>query len=189
MAINSAKFVKGVVGPDKILNDGKDQVAFIGRSNVGKSSVINVLTKQPGLAKTSATPGHTTEINVFLINKSMYLIDLPGYGFVQGSKKDRERLQGLIYWYLFNPANSQRKVFVIIDASVGLTQSDTEILFLLVEKRKDIVIVANKIDKLKSSHVENQIQKINETVKVHKVIPFSAKTKFGLGELTREVLE
>ena len=86
MNITSAIFVKGLVGDDEILNDGKDQVAFIGRSNVGKSSVINSLVNKKDLARTSSFPGRTQEINVFLINKDFYLVDLPGYGFAKGSK-------------------------------------------------------------------------------------------------------
>ena len=79
MNITSAKFVKGVVGEDEILDDGIPQVAFIGRSNVGKSSVINSLVNQKALAITSSTPGRTQQINIFLINKEFYLVDLPGY--------------------------------------------------------------------------------------------------------------
>ena len=91
MNITSARFIKGVVGPDENLEDGVPQIAFIGRSNVGKSSVINTLANQKGLAKTSSFPGRTQQINLFLINKSFYLVDLPGYGFAKASKDTRNK--------------------------------------------------------------------------------------------------
>src|SRR3989344_2302589 len=101
MQITSAEFVKGVVGEDEILTDGTPQIAFIGRSNVGKSSVINSLAQKKDLARTSAFPGRTQEINLFLINRSFYLVDLPGYGYAKMSKEKQFELQDLIAWYLF----------------------------------------------------------------------------------------
>ena len=95
MKITSTKFVKGVVEDDAILGDGKAQIAFIGRSNAGKSSVINSLTHKEGLARTSSFPGRTQEINLFLINESFYLVDLPGYGFARASGSGRERIREL----------------------------------------------------------------------------------------------
>ena len=104
-----AVFVKGIVGPDESLDDGKPQIAFIGRSNVGKSSVINSLTRTKGLARTSSLPGRTREIILFLINKSVYFVDLPGYGFATGSKAEQEKIQLLIYWYLFDSPYTQKR--------------------------------------------------------------------------------
>src|SRR5689334_4944848 len=125
MNITSAKFIKSVVGEDEILSDGMPQVAFIGRSNVGKSSVINALAGQNGLAKTSSQPGRTQQLNVFLVSATggskIYLVDLPGYGFAKGSKDMQEQLQQLIYWYLFGSDYQQKKVVLILDAVVGPT--------------------------------------------------------------------
>lgn len=138
MRITSAEFIKGIAGTDKILEDGDSHVALIGRSNVGKSSVINSLTRQKKLARTSVTPGRTQEINVFLINRTLYLLDLPGYGFVKESREVKERVGKLINWYLFVSPYTQKKVIVIIDALVGLKDSDIDMLNALQEHGKRI---------------------------------------------------
>ena len=186
--IKSARFIKGIVGPDDFLEKDIPQIAFIGRSNVGKSSVINSLVHQKDLAITSSLPGRTQQINLFLINESIYLIDLPGYGFSQDSQEGRERLQKLIFWYLFESPYKQRKVVLIMDANVGLMESDLNTLKYLYEKGKDIVIVANKIDKMKNSQHAKELKKIKDAAGGVKIIPYSAKKKIGVEELTREIL-
>ena len=93
MKVTSAEFVKGIRGTDEITTADRPQVAFVGRSNVGKSSLINALTGNKGLARASDKPGKTSEINYFDINKKFYLVDLPGYGFATGSIKDREKFR------------------------------------------------------------------------------------------------
>lgn len=189
MNIISAKFIKGIVAADELLDDGKDQIAFIGRSNVGKSSTINALTKKPGLAKTSSFPGRTQEINVFLINKLFYLIDLPGYGYTKTSRYAREQIQKLIYWYLLDSKYRQKKVVLIIDANVGPTENDLKMLQSLQDKGKDIIVIANKIDKVKRSIQQKQLKKIQNIIGHHKVIPFSTEKNIGLQELTAKILE
>lgn len=188
MTIKSATFVKGVVGPDEALESDTPQVAFIGRSNVGKSSVINALTREKGLAKTSSMPGLTKEINLFLINKSFYLVDLPGYGYAKASRDVQEQLQRLIYWYLFDAPYQQRKVILIIDANVGATENDLKMIYSLEEHKKNVVIVANKADKLKPSVYAQQMQAIHDAVGNHRVIPCSTKKNTGISELLGEVL-
>lgn len=186
--ISSAQFVKGVVAADEILENGKPQIAIIGRSNVGKSSLINSLTKQKGLAITSSSPGRTQQINVFLVNKVLYFLDLPGYGFAKASKEEREKIQKLIGWYLFESGYQQKMVVLIIDANVGLTEADLEMIDMLEEEGKNIVIVANKIDRMRSSEIPRVIKKITDTVEVHKVIPYSSKAKIGIKELAKILL-
>ncbi len=188
MNITSATFVKGIVGEDEVLDGGKPKIVFIGRSNVGKSSLINALTHQKDLARTSSFPGRTTEINLFLINKKWYLVDLPGYGYAKASRDARERLEHLIQWYLFESPYTQKKVVHIIDASVGMTESDMQMFYSLVEHKKDIVVVANKIDKIKKSAIAAQLQKIQEYVGQYKVIPCSVKKNIGVGLLVNEIL-
>ena len=189
MNITSVEFVKGVVGSDKVLEDGLPQIAFIGRSNVGKSSVINSLAGQKNVARTSSAAGRTTEINLFLINRTFYLVDLPGYGFAQASWEDRDRLQQLIYWYLLDSHYEQKKVVLIIDANVGATADDLRMLHSLQERKKNIVIVANKVDKVKKSGWSNQLRKIQGLVGDFKVIPYSAEKKIGVSDLISEVFE
>jgi GTP-binding protein len=187
MTVTSAKFVKSLVGPDEILEDGIPQIAFVGRSNVGKSSLINSLTNQKGLARTSSFPGHTQEVNLFLVNKAFYFVDLPGYGFAQASKETQERLQRLIYWYLLDSPYQQKKVVLILDAKVGATESDEKMLHSLEEQGKDIIIVANKIDKLKSSERKQKIEEVRNLAGDLKVIPYSSEKKIGIAELANEI--
>jgi GTP-binding protein len=193
MNIISAKFIKGIVEEDEVLNDGIPQIAFIGRSNVGKSSVINTLANQKGLAKTSSFPGRTRQINIFLISaeggRTFYLVDLPGYGFAKGSKQEQENIQALIYWYLLDSHYEQKKVVLIIDASVGPTNNDMQMLHSLKEQNKNIIIVANKVDKIKKSAYKKQLGEIQSAVGNSKIIPYSAEKKIGVSELANEMLK
>lgn len=188
MKINSAKFIKSVPGDDPIFADGIPQVAFIGRSNVGKSSVINSLVNQVGLARTSAFPGRTQLINLFLINEDLYLVDLPGYGFAKLSNAAREELWAMVNWYFFNLPYNQKKIILIIDANVGLTKDDAEMLKTLEDHHKEIVVVANKVDKLKRKDYGRLMQEIKKAAGNNKVIPYSAEEKIGVGELLEEIL-
>jgi len=188
MKIESAKFIKGVLGSDNIFEDGIPQVAFIGRSNVGKSSVINSLVNQRDLARTSSFPGRTQKINLFLINNSLYFVDLPGYGYAKVKGKLRSSLRAMVNWYFFASDCKQKKVVLIIDANIGPTKDDLEILYSLEEYKKDIVVVANKIDKIKKTEYEEQFKTIKNLIGAHKVIPYSAERKLGIDELLAEIL-
>ncbi len=183
MKINSAKFVKGYINPEDMLNETLPQVAFIGRSNVGKSSLINTLVKQKGLAKTSSFPGHTRQINVFLINNKFHLVDLPGYGYARLSSGGRDKIYELINGYLFGANQRQEIIVLIIDAVVGPTESDLETLAVLENNKKNFIIVANKTDKLKKSELQKQMKNIEHTLSNYKIIPISTKEKNGIGDL------
>jgi GTP-binding protein len=187
MKIKSAEFIKGLRGEDDILEDGLPQVAFIGRSNVGKSSVINSLVNRRDLARSSVKPGKTVEINFFKLNNEFYLVDLPGYGYAKASLEERENLRKLIYWYLLYAHVDQKKIVLIIDAKVGPTPLDLEILRRLHEAEKNIIIIANKFDKLKNSEQKRQLNAIQAAVGEYPVIPYSALEKTGLGELTNKI--
>ena len=189
--------MRGVAGTDELLSDGTPQIAFIGRSNVGKSSIINSLTysawHQKGsadeiLARTSNTPGMTQQINIYLINKSLYLLDLPGYGYAKASPEIKERLQKLIYWYLFDSGHEQKKVVLVVDAKVGPTDQDLQMLQALREHQKDILIVANKIDKVKKSEYTDKLLPFIELPGSPKFIPYSSEEKIGIHELTQALL-
>lgn len=188
MKITSAEFIKGAVGADKILEDKTPKVAFIGRSNVGKSSVINSLTGKKDLARPSSFPGRTQEMNLFLINRSLYFVDLPGYGFTKASLEVRDRLEAMICWYLFESKYEQKKVVLIIDAKTGPSKDDMDMVRSLKEHKKHIVIVANKVDKVKSSERKSRLEKIKRSVDVEKFIPYSAEKNVGVGELINELL-
>jgi len=188
MKIESAQFVKSVHGSDSILENGIPQVAFIGRSNVGKSSVINSLVNQNNLARTSSSPGRTQEINLFLINNSLYFVDLPGYGYAKVPDKLKNSLRAMVNWYFFVSNYEQKKVVLIIDANIGPTKDDLDILHSLEEHRKDIIVVANKVDKIKQAEYEEQLKTIKEAIGVHQIIPYSARKKIGVKELLKEIL-
>lgn len=181
--IKTAQFVKGVVGSDSILEDGIPQVAFVGRSNVGKSSVINALTGVKGLAISSSTPGRTLQLNFFLINEDVYFVDLPGYGYSKTSLKQAEKMRRMIMWYLEQNENKPQKVVLIIDGNVGPTKFDTEMMELLNENAYDVVVVANKMDKVKASEMVKKRRAIIEKLDTENVVYFSAKNKKGKEEL------
>jgi len=187
MKIESAQFIRGVTGTNDVLENGIPQVAFIGRSNAGKSSVINSLVNKE-ISKTSTMPGLTQQINLFLINGTLYLVDLPGYGYAKVMPKKKEKIQSLINWYFFISGLEQKKVVLIIDANVGPTKDDLEMLYSLEDHRKDIVVVANKIDKIKKSEYEEQFMRIRELIGPHKIIPYSAQKKIGVDNLLKEIL-
>ena len=188
MKIESAHFVKGVLGSNSILKDGIPQVAFIGRSNVGKSSVINSLVNRNDLARTSSFPGRTQQINLFLINNSLYFVDLPGYGYAKLPDELKNSLRAMVNWYFFISNYKQKKVVLIIDANIGPTEDDLEILHNLEDYKKDIMVVDNKIDKIKKAGYEEQLKTIKNLVGVHQIIPYSAKNKLGVEELLKEIL-
>jgi GTP-binding protein len=180
--------MKGLVGDDEILADGIPQIAFIGRSNVGKSSLINVITNSKA-SRTSSFPGRTQEINIFLINNSFYLVDLPGYGFARASGLGREKIGELIDSYLFNSIYNQKKVVMIIDANVGMTEKDILMFNELRNHQKDFIIIANKIDKLKQSDYQKNMNDIKKIIGNHLVIPFSNKTRKGIEILINKIFE
>ncbi|MBP6857589.1 MAG: ribosome biogenesis GTP-binding protein YsxC [Candidatus Pacebacteria bacterium] len=187
MEIKNAVFVKGSPSVDGVFEDGLSQIAFIGRSNVGKSSTINALTKTKGLAKTSGAPGATKHINMFLVNNKFYIVDLPGYGYVKGSVSRRDTLHNLIEDYLTYPFEGRQTIVLIIDGKVGPTTDDLDILQMLEEYGKSVVVAVNKIDRLKSAELKNQLIKIQKLIGGHKVLPYSAEKKNGIGELWAEI--
>ena len=126
---------------------------FIGRSNVGKSSIINSITRKKNLAKTSKTPGRTQSINIFLINKKINLVDLPGYWYAKVSKVMRDNLAGLIEDYIENQVKLIQ-AYVLIDARVGLKNSDIDMFDLLSESNRNFSIVFTKIDKCSKTYLE-----------------------------------
>jgi len=189
MKINSAKFIKGAVGPDELFEDGRPQIAFIGRSNVGKSSVINSIVGDKKMARTSNTPGRTLQLNVFLINRAFYLIDLPGYGYARASEAIRDNIYKLINWYLFKSNYPQKLVVLILDAKVGPSNEDLGMIRILKAHEKNFVIVLNKIDVLKRQELEKQLAAVQKQVGNHLIIPYSANKKTGVGALVELITQ
>ena len=186
MEIKSAEFIKGILGTNEILDDDRLQVAFMGRSNVGKSSVINSLVNRKDLVKSGSIPGKTRQINFFLINQKVYFVDLPGYGFMKASLKDREKARKMLLWYLFRSQINFKRVILIIDSKIGITKFDQEMLDLLDQNECSVILVANKIDKLKKSQLNKQIQVIQKQTS-KEIVPYSAKTHQGREELLEKI--
>lgn len=188
MKINSAVFLKSIAGTDKILYDGKLQVAFVGRSNVGKSSLINSLANVKNLAKSSSHPGKTKRLDIFLIQNKFYFVDLPGYGYTETNAKVQEDFRKRMLWYLMYSEIKNRLIVHIIDAKVGPTKFDFEMHDLLTESKLNFIIVANKIDKLKMGEKVKQLKNIKEAFPGFKIFPYSAKTSEGKKELEEYLL-
>lgn len=148
MEIKKAEFIKGIRGTDSINEDGIPHIAFLGRSNVGKSSTINMLLGRNRLVKSSGTPGKTREINFFNVNDLYYFVDLPGYGYAKVSKTERDKLRKLILWYLTDVTPAERILIIVLDAQVGLTDYDREIVAIAQEQEESVVFLLNKSDKL-----------------------------------------
>ena len=179
--------MKGLVGDDPIMDDGIPQIAFIGRSNVGKSSLINALTKST-ISRISSFPGRTAEINFFLINNSFYFVDLPGYGFAQASHEAREKLSNLINSYLFNKVYKQKKVVLIIDINVGMTDKDIMMFEDLKKANKNIAIVLSKVDKITQKDFHKNIKQIETITGDYPLFQVSEKKDVGIDELVDELL-
>ena len=154
--ITSAEFVISNTDVRKCPNDSKPEYAFIGRSNVGKSSLINTLTQKSGLAKTSSKPGKTLCINHFLVNNEWYIVDLPGYGYAKCSKETRDRIRKIIEGYILN-RESMTLLFVLIDSRHEPQKTDTDFMQWLGENGVPFSIIFTKADKMGKTKLESNI--------------------------------
>lgn len=161
MIIKKAAFLQSNTKIDKLPVADKPEYAFIGRSNVGKSSLINMLTNRKQLAKTSSTPGKTITINHFLINDEWYLVDLPGYGFAQRSKKDRESWKIMLDNYIKGRKNLVC-MFVLVDSRIEPQKIDLEFISHLGEMQMPFSIIFTKVDKIKDIVLEKNLQVYKE---------------------------
>ena len=160
--VKSARFIISNTDIKKCPQDGKPEYAFIGRSNVGKSSLINALTNQKKLAQTSATPGKTLLINHYLSNNEWYLVDLPGYGFAKVSQSEKDRWGRLMEDYF--AAGRIDLGILIVDSRHAPTNNDITMATWFLESNCPFVVVANKLDKLKKSEIEPNLNRIRETL-------------------------
>ena len=164
MIIKSAEFIVSNTDPAKAPAADKPEYAFIGRSNVGKSSLINTLVKQKNLAKTSSTPGKTQLINHFLINGDWFLVDLPGYGYAKKAKSDRKSWAAFIEKYILKRENLVC-LFVLIDSRLPLQKIDSEFMTWLGENGIPFCIVYTKVDKLGKTQIQQNIATIEREIK------------------------
>ena len=193
MALNlqRVEFVRSAAKAADFPRDGLPQVVFAGRSNVGKSSVINKILLRKNLARVGAAPGKTTHINYFLIDEKLYLVDLPGYGYAKVSQAEKERWGRLIEsWFADNALMTLG--IMVVDARHKPTADDCTMGEWFKQSGKPFLVVANKLDKLRKSEIEPNLARIRETLGLPddvKVIAFSAEKGEGRQELLGEILK
>ena len=193
MAVNlqKAEFVLSAAAPKDFIQDGLPQVAFAGRSNVGKSSAINRLLNRKNFARVGAAPGKTVHINYVRIDGAFYLVDLPGYGYARVSKGERDRWGKLMEDYFARPGLLTLGV-LIVDARHKPTADDCTMANWFKETGCPLAVAANKLDKLKKSEIAPNLEQIRTTLELGEdvpVIPFSAEKGTGKEELLRIILE
>jgi len=183
MEIHSVQFVKGVIGSEGLPQPSRPVVAFFGRSNVGKSSVINSIVRQKGMARSSSSAGRTTEINYYLVNDAWYLVDLPGYGYANRPAAVRAKLEKHLSWYASTDEVNFLWVVLIVDAEIGAKDSDRKTFELFREYGRKVIILANKADKGGRNDMMKSIAKLRKEFPDFPVIRYSAKTGEGRIEL------
>ena len=164
--------------PDQILRDGTPHIAFSGRSNVGKSSALNRLLGRKSLARTSSSPGKTVTINFFSVDNTLYLVDLPGYGFARRSDAEKRAWSRLVEAY-FQDRTDLALVLQLIDLKVGATEDDKTMLRFLQEEGIPFVVVATKWDKLNKTNQKKHLSALEEFVFPTPVFPLSSATGYG----------
>ncbi len=189
--VQKAEFIRSAADPKDFARDGLPQMVFAGRSNVGKSSVINRLLQRKNLARVGSAPGKTTHINYFLIDERVYLVDLPGYGYAKVSKTERARWGKLIEkWFL--DSSLMTLGVMIVDIRHKPSVDDCTMADWFKASGKPFLVVANKQDKIKKSELLPNIARIRETLGLSEgteVIPFSAEKGVGREELLHEIVE
>ena len=187
---SKAEFIRSAGRAEDFLRDGLPQFVFAGRSNVGKSSVINRLVNRKNLAYVGASPGKTTQVNYFLIDRRAYLVDLPGYGYAEVSQAERDRWAKLMETYFQREADRITAGVLIVDIRHKPTANDLTMHDWFRQTGCPEIVVANKLDKLKKSQVEPALQLIRETLELTErdlLIPFSAEKGDGRDELIRRL--
>lgn len=189
MNLQKVDFIKSAAQPNAFLNDSLPQIAFSGKSNVGKSSVLNCVLQRKNFARVGQKPGKTVHINYFKVDGKAYFVDLPGYGYAQVAESEKERWGKLMESY-FAQAEKITLGVMIVDARHEPTKLDIVMAELFQSTGCPFVVVANKLDKLKKSEIEPNMERIRLTLKLApetKLIPFSAEKGTGRGELVSEI--
>ena len=191
MQFQSAEYVRSAGAPEQFFYDGRPQIVFAGRSNVGKSSVINRLTGRKNLARVGASPGKTRQIHYFLANQSVYLVDLPGYGYAKVPKEEKARWARLMERFFKDEGGRISAGALIVDIRHKPTQDDMMMFRWFRESGCPLIVTANKLDKLKKREIDPCLACIRETFALRDsdlLIPFSAEKGDGREELTDALL-
>ena len=189
MNLHNVEFIKSAAKPSGFISDGLVQIVFAGKSNVGKSSVINKILNRKNFARVGSEPGKTIHINYFLVDKKAYFVDLPGYGYAKVSKEERDRWGKLMESY-FDKSSFMKLGIMIVDARHKPTGDDVTMAQWFKNSGKEFVVVANKTDKVKKSELEGNLELIRQTLELDdntKVIPFSAEKGFNRDWLIAEI--
>ena len=190
MNLQQVEFVKSAVSPKDFIRDGRPNIVFSGKSNVGKSSVINRLLNRRNLARVGAQPGKTVHINYFLVDGAAYFTDLPGYGYAKVSKAERDRWAALMERFFAEQELISLGV-MIVDGRHKPTANDVTMAEWFLGTGRPLVVVGNKTDKLKKSEIAPNCDLIRETLSLPEtvpLIPFSAETGTGRDQLLAEIL-
>ncbi len=190
MKIVSAEFIKSVARLEQLPRDGRPEIAFVGRSNVGKSTLMNTLLNRKKLALTSGTPGKTRLLNFFLINDQFYFVDLPGYGYARTSKQEQQTWQDLIESYL-ESSEPLRGVVVLLDTRRGLLDMDRQLLQWLAHYKIPVLLVATKADKVTQADRIQTLRHIaseSEVYDIDRVTMFSAVRGWGKNEIWKGLM-
>jgi GTP-binding protein len=186
MIIKSAEFIKSAFKKEHFINDNFPQIAFSGRSNCGKSTLINALLNRKKLVKTSSKPGHTQSINYFLINNQFYLVDFPGFGFAKASKKLQLNWDKLITDYLKN-TEQLRGVIHLVDIRRLLTEKDEMLIEFLEHFEIPFLIVLTKADKLSNNEITKSLKSMKNRWNIEEPLVVSALKKRGMEELWNQI--
>ena len=184
MNIQNASIKVSAVSPKQYPADNLPEVAFAGRSNVGKSSFINKMLNRKNLARTSATPGKTAQINFYNIDDTIYFVDLPGYGYAAVSKQEKKKW-GLMMEEYLNTRENLRHTLLLVDSRHKPTADDVQMAEWIRYNFGNLVVIATKLDKLKKSQIEGNIETIKQTLKLSDkdiLIPFSSEKGTGRDE-------
>lgn len=186
MKIKSAVFVKSATSPEHYPQGGLPEIAFMGRSNVGKSSLINSLLGVRGLARTSSTPGRTQLINFFLINEAFYFVDLPGYGYARVPSEIKKQWGPMVEKYLATRPELVLSI-AITDSRHEPTPLDLMMREWLVKRGRPFIIVATKADKLSGNRLRVSLNRASEVLGTNEIIPYSAVTRRGADRIWKEI--
>jgi len=182
MKITKAEFIKSAVTPDQWVDGGLPEIALIGRSNVGKSSLINTFVNRKGLAKTSSQPGKTRTINFYLINSSFYLVDLPGFGYAKVSKAERKSWEGMIEGYL-ERRESLCGALLILDPRRDATDVEVMIYETFARLGLPLATVFTKADKLSNNKLNSRLSAIRKAIPIGDAVLFSSLSGSGKAAL------
>lgn len=191
MEIKQAEFITSAVAKTQYPQDGRVEIAFVGRSNVGKSSLINTLTNRRKLVKVSGTPGKTRLVNFFLINNEFYFVDLPGYGYAKVSKAEKESWGKVIETYLLK-REQLKKIVLLVDCRHKPTADDINMYKWIKYYNYNTVVVATKIDKLTRNELNKNLKLIKDTLELRdndQLLTFSSLKKQGKEELLEVIQE